>query len=185
MKILPSINPKNILCSLVLLLAVSNKTQAQQTELAASRETSMSEATASSSDGTYRYYKSGESQPFTGVLFTKWENGNYKTRQEFVDGVGQGKWINYWSNGNLKEVGTYVQNKVEGPIKKYFEDGKLQASGNYKDWRIRVGEWQYYDKSGRLVLSENYGEKGDFRDVEAYYKSGKITKERYQQIVNQ
>ncbi len=171
--------------SLVLFLALSHDIKAQQTEIAAIREFSMSEVTANSSDGTYRYYKEGEAEPFTGVLYAQWENGNFKSRQEFIDGVGEGKWINYWPNGNLKEVGTYQQNIVEGPIKKYYESGKLKASGNYKDWRIRIGEWKYYKESGELTLTENYGTKGDFRDVEEYYKSGQISKEQYLKIVNQ
>jgi len=155
----------------------------QKSELSAKRELSMSEVTASSSSGTYRYYKKGESKPYTGILFARWENGHYKSRQEYEDGVGQGIWINYWPNGNLKEVGTYDHNKVEGPIKKYYETGNLKAEGNYKDWRIRVGEWRYYSESGELIKTENYGEQGDFRDVEEYFNSGQISKERYEELL--
>lgn len=169
---------------LTLALVLITSTIAAQTKISADRELTMGQVTGSSADGTYRYYKPGESKPFTGILYARYDNGNYKSRQEYVEGIGQGTWINYWENGNLKEVGTYNQNRVEGPIKKYYETGKLKTEGTYKDWRIRVGKWKYYDESGSLTLEQDYGQKGDLRDVEEFYKNGEISKSRYQQIVN-
>ena len=78
--------------------------------------------------------------------------------------------INYYENGNFKEVGTYEQNKVEGAIKKYYENGQLKSEGTYREWRIRIGEWKYYNSEGEWKETINHGKKGDFRDVEYYYK---------------
>ncbi len=180
-------NFRNVLrlVAIAFAISVSQEISAQATTVSAEREITMSATTANSSSGAYRYYKEGETEPFTGILFARYANGNYKSRQEFVDGIGQGTWINYWPNGNLKEAGSYNQNKVEGPISKYYENGQLKAKGNYKDWRIRIGEWEYYDESGQLILTEDYGSKGDFRDVLAYYKSGQISEERYLRIINE
>ena len=155
----------------------------QAREVAAERELTMGQVSGSSADGTYRYYKPGEQQPFTGVLYARYDNGNYKSRQEFVAGVGQGTWINYWENGNLKEAGTYNQNRVEGPIKKYYPSGVLMAEGTYKEWRVRVGIWKYYNEEGKFLKTENYGQKGDLRDVEELYKKGDISKSWYRKIV--
>lgn len=41
------------------------------------------------------YYKTGTNTPFTGILYGKYDNGNYQTMQEYVAGVGNGKWIDY------------------------------------------------------------------------------------------
>ncbi len=90
------------------------------------REVAMANADGKSTDGIYRYYAKGDDKPFTGVLFAKYANGNYSSWQEYKDGIGQGKWINYYENGNYKEVGNYEQNRVEGPIRKYYEDGQLK-----------------------------------------------------------
>jgi antitoxin component YwqK of YwqJK toxin-antitoxin module len=119
----------------------------------------MSEVSGKSSDGIYRYYAKGSNKPFTGVLFSKYPNGQFNSWQEYVDGVGQGLWINYYENGNYKEIGHYEQNRVEGPIQKFHPNGKLEAVGVYKDWRIRVGIWRYFDKSGKLISEEDYGQK--------------------------
>ncbi|SMG52081.1 MORN repeat variant [Marivirga sericea] len=150
-----------------------------------SRESlSMSEVTANSSDGTYRYYAKGATEPFTGILFSRFPNGQYDSYQQFVDGVGQGQWINYYENGNYKEIGSYEQNKVTGPIKKFHDNGKLAAEGTYKDWRIRIGIWNFYDSEGKLMETKDYGEKGSIVEVKEYYESGEISYSWYQSILD-
>ena len=148
------------------------------------REVSMSNTTGKSTDGIYRYYAKGDDKPFTGVLFAKYPNGNYSSWQEYVDGVGQGKWINYYDNGNYKEIGYYNNNLVEGPIKKYYENGILQAEGNYKDWRIKIGQWKYYDEKGKLKSTIDYGEKGSIEEVKEYYDRGDISYSWYSNILS-
>jgi len=147
------------------------------------REVSMSNASGKSTDGVYRYYARGEEEPFTGVLFAKYDNGNYSSWQEFEDGVGQGKWINYYENGNYKEIGTYKQNLVEGPIKKYYKNGSLRAEGNYRDWRVKIGQWNYYDQNGNLETTEDYGDKGNIEEVKDYYERGEISYSWYSSIL--
>lgn len=133
--------PKTAILSLILSLPLVGFTQKSisMADTETRREISMEDASGKSSEGIYRYYAKGDNKPFTGILFAKYANGNYSTWQEFEDGVGQGKWINYYENGNYKEVGYYNNNLVEGPIKKYYEDGNLKSEGNYKDWRVKIG----------------------------------------------
>jgi antitoxin component YwqK of YwqJK toxin-antitoxin module len=147
------------------------------------REVSMAYASGKRTNGIYRYYAKGEEQPFTGILFAKYPNGNYASWQEYVDGVGQGKWINYYENGNPKEVGHYNQNLVEGPIKKYYQNGVLQAEGNYKDWRVMIGKWKYYDQKGNLESTKDYGSKGSIEEVQKFYDSGEISYSWYANIL--
>jgi len=154
----------------------------QKTEVTADHEISMSGASGRYVDGQWTYFKNGEKEPFTGVLYAQFPDGNCESRQEFENGIGEGTWINYWPNGNLKEAGTYQQNKVAGPIKKYYPSGKLKSEGTYRDWRIRIGRWNYYDESGKMIETIDHGKQGDFRDVEEYYKTGEISKSWYRQI---
>ncbi len=148
------------------------------------REVSMSSATGKRTDGIYRYYAKGDDKPFTGILFAKYPNGNYSSWQEYVDGLGQGKWINYYENGNYKEIGYFNNNLVEGPIKKYYENGMLEAEGNYKDWRIKIGKWKYFDKNGNLESTKDYGEKGSIEEVQQYYDRGEISYSWYSNILS-
>ena len=147
------------------------------------REVSMSNSTGKSVNGVYRYYAKGESEPFTGVLFAKYPNGNYSSWQEYVDGLGQGKWINYYENGNFKEVGFYNNNLVEGSIKRYHKNGILKAEGNYKDWRVKIGIWKYYDENGNLKSNIDCGKRGSIEEVKKYYERGEISYNWYSNIL--
>ncbi|WP_411894574.1 toxin-antitoxin system YwqK family antitoxin [Winogradskyella sp. A2] len=147
------------------------------------REVSMADVDGKRTDGIYRYYAKGETKPYTGILFSKHENGQIASWQEFENGIGQGQWINYYPNGNFKEVGNYNENRVEGPIKKFYEDGTLKASGNYKDWRIRISVWNYYNQKGQLKTTEDYGEKGNISEVTEYYERGEISYTWYSNIL--
>jgi len=152
-------------------------------EVISQPELSMNDVTGKRSDGVYRYYEKGATKPFTGILFSNHPNGQIDSWQPYIDGIGQGEWINYYNNGNYKEIGNYEQNLVTGPIKKYYRNGKLKSEGTYKDWRIWVGEWKFYDESGNLLRTENFGKKGSIQEVKAYYQRGDISYAWYAQIL--
>ncbi len=102
------------------------------------------------------YYKTGTDIPFTGVLFGKYDNGNYQTMQEYVDGVGNGKWTDFNPEGIKECEGTYKDNRVEGPVTFFYEDGSVKSMGQYLHWKRPIGKWKYYDKKGNLVHSMNF-----------------------------
>ncbi len=158
-------------------------TKLSMDEVEGRQEVSMDDVTGKSTDGVYRYYAKGATKPFTGILYANHPNGEVNSWQQFVDGIGEGEWINYYDNGNYREIGNYDQNKVTGPIKKYYRNGVLQAAGNYKDWRIRIGEWKYYDEQGNLVKTEDYGTKGSIMEVQEYYDRGDIPFSWYSSIL--
>lgn len=102
------------------------------------------------------YYKTGTKTPFTGVLYGKYDNGNYQTVQEYVDGIGNGKWIDFNPEGIKECEGTYKDNRVEGPVKFFYENGSLKSEGQYIHWKKPAGIWKYYDKAGNLVHTMTY-----------------------------
>lgn len=173
---------------LIALIYCGHFASAQNRELSMSetlqrRELAMAETTGKTQNGQYLYYAKGEKKPYTGILYGKYPNGQWLSRQEYVDGIGQGSWINYYDNGNLKEVGLYNQNRVEGAIKKYYSNGQLESEGTYREWRIRVGVWNYYNEKGVLVETVDHGDKGDYRDVKAMYTSDEISKRYYDYLL--
>ncbi len=146
-------------------------------------EISMNEAVGKTTQGIYRYYEKGKTIPFTGILYANHPNGQFSSRQEFEEGIGQGKWINYYENGNHKEIGHYEENRVEGGIQKFYTSGKLKAKGTYKDWRIKIGVWEYYDENGDLNRTIDYGDKGNPEEVHEYYARGEIPYSWYSRIL--
>ena len=77
-----------------------------------------------------------------------------------------------------------LNRKGSGPIKKYYENGTLKSEGQYKDWRIKIGHWNYYDQNGKLHSSVDYGTKGSIEEVKAYYDRGDISYRWYSAILN-
>ena len=98
-----------------------------------------------------RYFLKGTDQPYTGILYGRYDNGELMTMQEYKNGVGNGIWIQFNPDGSLAERGTYVDNKVEGPVTLYWEDGSVKARGQYRHWRQKIGPWTYYDRAGNVV----------------------------------
>ncbi len=103
-----------------------------------------------------RYYKNGETKPFTGKLYGRYDNGELLTVQEYVDGIGNGTWTQYNPDGSISEQGTYQNNRVEGPVTQYYDDGSIKAKGQYRHWKSPIGEWTYYDRAGNVVHRMTY-----------------------------
>ena len=174
---------KHVLIFILLPTLVFTQNQISMQDAEQRREIAMTNATGKTVKGQYLYYAKGEKEPFTGILTAKHPNGILSTWQEFVDGIGQGKFINYYENGNYKEIGHYEQNLVQGPITKFYANGKIMAKANYKDWRIKIGLWEYYDQDGSLDYSKNYGKQGSIEEVQAYYDRGEISYSWYYDIL--
>ena len=102
------------------------------------------------------YYETGTKTPFTGVLYGKYDNGQFMTMQEYVKGVGNGKWVDFDPYGRKVCEGTYKNNRVEGPVKFFYEDGSLKSEGQYLHWKKPIGLWKYYDKKGKIVHTMTY-----------------------------
>jgi len=102
------------------------------------------------------YFKKGTNTPFTGILYGKYANGNLMTTQEYVNGVGNGKWTDYDPLGRKICEGTYINNKVEGPVTFFYENGNIKSKGQYLDWKKPIGKWDYFDEQGKLVHSMTF-----------------------------
>jgi antitoxin component YwqK of YwqJK toxin-antitoxin module len=102
------------------------------------------------------YYKTGTKAPFTGILYGKYQNGNIQTMQEYVNGIGNGKWIDFNPEGIKECEGTYKYNRVEGPVTFFYENGSVKSKGQYLHWKKPIGLWKYYDKKGNLVHTMTY-----------------------------
>lgn len=176
---------KNLMLSVLLAYSLVSFSQMPMNTAELKEGISMSQVDGISTDGIYRYYEKGSSEPYTGVLYGTYESGNISSWQQYIDGIGQGEWMNFYENGNPKEIANYEQNKVEGPVKKFYENGQLKAEGTYKDWRIRINKWKYYDTSGNLEKEEDYGEQGSIMEVQDYYDRGEISLSWYTSILSQ
>jgi antitoxin component YwqK of YwqJK toxin-antitoxin module len=148
------------LVSLIFLigLLISVSACAQNTEntmIDSNQMYSMAETFSKYNNGQ-QYFLRGSDKPFTGFLYAKYDNGHLESVQQFVDGVGNGIWINFAPDGKKECQGTYVNNRVEGPVTFYYEDGSIKSVGQYRDWKRPIGVWTFYDRQGNVVSTRRY-----------------------------
>ncbi len=98
-----------------------------------------------------QYFAKGSKEPYTGWLYARYDNGELEAAQQFVDGIGNGIWINYNPDGSKESQGTYVNNRTEGPAKLFYEDGSVKAAGEYIHLKRKIGWWNFYDREGNVV----------------------------------
>ena len=58
-------------------------------------------------------------------------------------------------NGKKWSEGTFKYGKSDGKRTTYFENGKIRYQGEYKN-DVRVGKWQFYDESGKLLAEQDF-----------------------------
>jgi len=61
----------------------------------------------------------------------------------------------YYKSGKPKQEKNYKNGYLEGNLISYWENGNVHTRGQYKSNK-RIGTWQTYNKSGKLILSEVY-----------------------------
>ncbi len=66
-----------------------------------------------------------------------------------------------WPSGHAKyeyqmKRGANGVYKRNGWFKAYYEDGTVEREGNYRDEK-RVGVWHFYDATGKLTQTTDYG----------------------------
>jgi antitoxin component YwqK of YwqJK toxin-antitoxin module len=82
--------------------------------------------------------------------------GKLESRGSFKDGKPDGKWEYYHEHGPLLRACTYKEGKLNGKSMIYSGTGKLIEEANYKNNK-REGIYTSYDeKTGKVVLKQEY-----------------------------
>lgn len=68
--------------------------------------------------------------------------------------------VECYPNGQLKGKLNYSEpGVIDGEAKYYYQDGRLKSIGMWNKFN-RIGIWKNYDENGKLVLIEEFNEKG-------------------------
>ena len=79
----------------------------------------------------------------------------YITQQgEYVDGLEQGKWVDYFPDGRIMGYRNYVNGKLEGETAFFNYKGRRMLVGHYKDG-LRVGTWYDLKKKIKEVFEDD------------------------------
>tara|TARA_B110000003_G_C16644908_1_gene531618 strand:- start:1341 stop:1760 length:420 start_codon:yes stop_codon:yes gene_type:complete len=95
-------------------------------------------------------------KPLTGKCKFFYENGDIRSRREYLTGKYHGPWKFYYENGEIETQGQYNKGKKTGEWKYFYENGKIKQVSYYKDGE-GVGVWKKFDEDGNLYWGKNWG----------------------------
>ncbi len=122
------------------------------------------------------FYTKDTNQPYSGPVFSLYDNGQLELEGTIKDGKEDGPWKLYYENGQLNGTGSYKDGIKDGPYKSYYENGQLELEGTIKDGKIHGPYIEYYE-NGQLNGTGSY--KDGIKDGlwKYYYENGQIEKE--------
>lgn len=142
-------------------------------------------------------YEVNNSAPFSGKVFQKFNNEQFKMIGHYEKGEKTGEWIHYYSNGQIKKKVHYKNNILNGKYETYTENGDPliktnylngNYDGNYLEYNNRntllrdinykngqyQGSYKEYNNNGTLITETNYNNdliEGKYLN---YYDNGNI-----------
>jgi len=96
------------------------------------------------------YYTRDTNQPYSGPVFTLYENGQLEWEGTLKNGIENGPFKTYskYYNGPLSIEGTYKDGELDGTYKSYYPNGQLKEEGTIKDGKLI--DYQEYSPNGQL-----------------------------------
>ncbi len=82
-------------------------------------------------------------------------NGQVRTEGNMKDGKRHGLWTGYNEQGQVKSRGEFINGVQEGPTVVFHDNGGIYYSGSYKMGK-QSGVWKFYDEKGTEVKSIDF-----------------------------
>ena len=109
------------------------------------------------------FFRKGRTQPYTGSVIEKFDNGKKHYENHYKDGTQNGKWLywdengektsehiyqngellgkwsfnfSYFENGDKERQETYRDNKLDGLLIQWFENGQKEREANYSSGKL-------------------------------------------------
>ena len=124
------------------------------------------------------FYTNDTNKPYSGKVFSLYDDGKIKTKGTLKDGIMINKTeLKWYKIGRKWSEGTFKDGKVDGLFEWWYENGQKSFEGNYEDG-IKIGLWTGWYENGQ----KNY--EGTFRDglqdglSSSWYENGQKSSER-------
>jgi antitoxin component YwqK of YwqJK toxin-antitoxin module len=123
----------------------------------------------------YIAYVVNEQTPFTGVFFTKQENGKLAEKEPYTNGKIDGVKKRWYPDGKtLAREEPYTNGKIDGMVKCNYESGYLSST-------LDGNQLEYYPdiKKAERIPEKHKDDNGKILDgvVQTFYKSGQLNEE--------
>jgi antitoxin component YwqK of YwqJK toxin-antitoxin module len=87
-----------------------------------------------------------------------YENKQMKMEGNYNNNLRNGKWTAWYKNGKIWSEGFFKDGLSEGVRTVYYDNGNKYMVGSYsKD--EKVGKWQFFDNTGKLVKEVDFDKK--------------------------
>ena len=93
---------------------------------------------------------------FTGGCIGRFENGEIKSIQAYINGQDNGIWKFYFENGNIETDGRFLNGKKIGVWTYRYYNGNLKQISKYDSLGRKNGIWEFYDFKGKLLGKQEY-----------------------------
>lgn len=97
----------------------------------------------------------GTKTPYTGPVFSTYEEGGREAEGFLKDGHEDGWWIDYYETGIKAAEGVYKAGNEDGYWSYFHENGAFESGGAYKDG-VPVGKWVSFFESGKPDFEGEY-----------------------------
>jgi len=85
-------------------------------------------------------------------IWNYYSSAGYKISEElYVNGLRQGKVVNFFEDGKIAEEKEFVNDFEDGEWIQYYEDGKIRMKATYKKGSLE-GKTYYYDRCGKKMI---------------------------------
>jgi len=95
-----------------------------------------------------------------GEVIKRYPNGVIKEKSYYEAGRRHGECQSFYPNGKLWSDDYFTAGLIDGATVAYYDNGKRRYDGTCVKGRP-VGIWRYYDYTGKLVRTKNFGNKQD------------------------
>tara|TARA_B100001287_G_scaffold276854_1_gene290144 strand:- start:10324 stop:10779 length:456 start_codon:yes stop_codon:yes gene_type:complete len=96
-----------------------------------------------------------DSLPYSGLVYSKYKNGNIQYEWAYENGVPNGLWKYYFYTGKIQYEFTYVDGDKNGPCRAWYFNGALNFESQYKNDQLD-GEQIFWTYSGEFDAKRTY-----------------------------
>ena len=118
-------------------------------------------------------YQVNSDTPFTGLVVSYYDNGQYEYKKNYKDGKQHGLYEKFYENGQLQAKGNYKDGKQHGLYEQFSENGQLQAKWNLKDGELH-GPFEAFSENGQLQAKWNLKDGKEHGPFEVFYDNGQL-----------
>ncbi len=109
------------------------------------------------------YYTKDTNKPYSGTVFSLYDDGKKKSEGAFKNGYYNGKWTSWYANGQKYTEGTFKDDYYDGKWTSWYENGQKYSEGIYKDGNV-ISE-KCWDEVGDECECLEYSSKYEDRDA--------------------